>query len=110
VAILAASRVASRPVRTAEVVVPGCRLTADFAGPALSLTSRSRGEPVRTEAIQLDPADSLGAEITAFLASVAGGAPALVDGRAGLDAVRVADMILTAIARRASSPKGDGHS
>ena len=107
VAVLAASRVAAVPVRTAEVVVPGCRLTADFAAPALSLTSRSGSEPARTEAIPLAPADNLASEITAFLASVGSGAPTLVDGPAGLDAVRVADMILAAIARRAASPKGD---
>ena len=83
IAVLAASRVAAEPVRTAEVVVPGCRLTADFAAPALSLTSRSGSEPARTEAIPLAPADNLGAEITAFLASVGTGAPTLVDGPAG---------------------------
>jgi len=108
VATLAASRVAARPVRTAEVVMPGCRLTADFAGPGLSLISHADGGPIDNEAIPLAPADNLAAEIAAFLGSVATGAAAPVDGRAGLDAVQVADMILSAIAQRAVTPSLNG--
>jgi predicted dehydrogenase len=108
VATLAASRVAARPLRTAEVVMPGCRLTADFAGPGLSLTSRAEGAASENETIALASADNLAAEITAFLHSIETGAAAQVDGRAGLDAVQVADMILSAIARRSVSPSFNG--
>jgi predicted dehydrogenase len=106
VATLSASRAAARPVRIAEVVMPGCRLTADFAAPALSITRAGDAEAIEDETIPLVATDNLGAEIRAFLASVGGGGPALVDGRAGLDAVHVADLILSAIARRGTSSMG----
>jgi predicted dehydrogenase len=108
VATLVASRVAARPVRTAEVIMSGCRLTADFAAPGLSVTSHAEGGPIENETIPLASADNLAAEIKAFLGSIETGATATVDGRAGLDAVQVADMILAAIARRAVSPSLNG--
>ena len=53
----------------------------------------------------LAAADNLGSEISAFLESVRNGAPPPVDGMAGLDAMKVADMILAAISRgQISSP------
>jgi predicted dehydrogenase len=89
-------------------VASGCRLTADFAAPGLSVTSHAEGGPIENETIPLASADNLAAEIKAFLGSIETGATATVDGRAGLDAVQVADMILAAIARRAVSPSVNG--
>jgi predicted dehydrogenase len=108
VATLAASRVAARAVRTAEVIMPGCRFTADFAAPSLSMTGHAESGPVESRTIPLVSADNLAAEIAAFLGSIETGASAFVDGRAGLDAVRVADMILSAIARRAAGSPLNG--
>ncbi len=108
VATLAASRVAARPVRACEVVMPGSRITADFAGPGLSITAHDGSAPVRSETVALAAADNLAAELAAFVGSVATGSPAIVDGRAGLDAVAVADMILAAIARRSATAPAPG--
>ncbi len=104
VATLMASRVATSPARTAVVTEAGKRYAADLGGPSLTVIS-GEGAAALVEAIPLAPGDNLGAEIAGFLESVRTGHPPLVDGRAGLDAVRVADMILAAIAgRRVSAP------
>jgi predicted dehydrogenase len=71
---------------------------ADLGGPSLTFTASGR-----TEQIPVAPADNLGAEIAAFLGSVAGGPPPLVDGRAGRDAVAAAEMIIAAVPRGAEA-------
>ena len=105
VATLAASRVAAVGERTVTVGEPGRRLTADLTAQTLAVTSRGgEGLPV-SEVATFDPADNLAAEIDVFLASIRTGKPPEVDGRAGLDAMKVADMILAAISRgRVSHP------
>jgi predicted dehydrogenase len=55
----------------------------------------SAGEPGTRE---FGEADNLAAEIAAFLHSVATGSQPMVDGRAGIDALKVAEMIRAAIA------------
>ena len=105
VAKLSASRVADKPKRTLRVEEPGRAYIADLGGPSLSVTAGGS-----TESIPVAPADNLGAEIAAFLDSVATGSPPLVDGRAGLAAVAVAEMILAAISRTRASPSPNGDS
>jgi predicted dehydrogenase len=105
VASLSASRVALKPLRMMSVVTPGRCLIADFAGPSLAIVARASatldGAPggVASETIALPATDNLGDEIAAFLDSVRTGRRPLVDGTAGLDVMRVADMILQSIAR-----------
>ena len=98
-AILSASRVAAKSERTVSVAGAGRQLIADLAAPSLTIISGEAGG-VAAETIALDAQDNLAAEIAAFLDSVASGKPPIVDGRAGLDALKVADMILAAIAGR----------
>ncbi len=104
IAKLSASRVAEKSKRVLRVEEPGSVFVADLGGPSLSVTAGDR-----TETIPIASADNLGAEIAAFLDSVATGKPPLVDGKAGLDAVVAAEMILAAIARSRSTsfPNGD---
>lgn len=93
VATLSASRVAGTAERSLTVSEAGRRLRADLA--AQTLTVMPESEQPETHA--LSPADNLAAEIAAFLDSAATGARPMVDGRAGLEALRVAEMIRTAV-------------
>jgi predicted dehydrogenase len=97
IATLSASRVAERSERKLVVSEPGHTYTADLAAPALLVASRTSwgSEP---EVIALASRDNLAAEIDGFLRCVAGRLVPLVDGRAGLAAVEVAERIQAAIA------------
>lgn len=94
VASLSASRVAAEAERTLTVVETGCRLEADLSRQTLTVTPQS-GNP-RTH--ELGPADNLAAEIAAFLHAAATGNRPMVDGRAGLEALRIAEIIRAAVA------------
>jgi predicted dehydrogenase len=98
-ATLAASRVAPKGERTMAIAEPGRYLVADFAAPSLSVIARGEGASmeVRREQIPLIPSDNLAAEIGGFLDCVANGTAPLVDGRAGLAALTIAERILAAI-------------
>ena len=78
---------------------PDRYLVADFAAPSLCGDRPRRAAPaeVRREIVALVPTDNLGAEIGGFLDCVADGSTPLVDGRAGLAALAVAERILAAI-------------
>jgi predicted dehydrogenase len=108
VATLATSRVAAAPERTIAVTEPGRRLMADLAKPELTIVSAAAGGGVAEERIALDRLDNLAAEVDAFLASVASGAPPQVDGRAGLDALKLAEAILDAAGDPAAPPVFSG--
>ena len=96
VATLSASRSATENQRQLTVTEPGLTYVADLAVPTLSV--RSRAGHAAAEMIPLTPHDNLGAEIAAFLDSVASGAPPMVDGRAGVAALAIAERIRAAIA------------
>jgi len=109
VATLATSRVAAAAERTVAVTEPGRRLMADLAKPELTIVSGAREGGIAEERIVLDKGDNLRAEVDAFLTSVAMGTPPQVDGRAGLDALKLAEAILEAVAsRRAALPVPHG--
>jgi predicted dehydrogenase len=95
-ATLSASRSAPENRRQITVTEPGTVYVADLAGPTLAI--RSRASHAVTEMVPLTPRDSLGAQIAAFLDSVANGTPPLVDGRAGAAALSIAERIQAAIA------------
>ncbi len=97
VATLAASRVAPAAERTIAVTEAGRRLVANLAAPELTILAAADGA-IAPERIALPPSDNLAAEIDAFLTSVRAGTPPPVDGQAGLDALKLADAILAAIA------------
>jgi predicted dehydrogenase len=92
-ATLSASRVAAAGERSLTVSETGRRLRADLSAQTLTVTPES-GKP---EPHTLAPADNLAAEIAAFLESAATGARPMVDGRAGLEALKVAEMIRAAV-------------
>ena len=96
VATLSASRSAAENRRLLTVTEPGTIYIADLAGPTLVVKPRTGRDEAET--IALTPRDNLGAQIAAFLDSVATGAPPLVDGRAGAAAVAIAERIQAAIA------------
>jgi predicted dehydrogenase len=108
VATLATSRTASAAERTIAVTEPGRRLMADLAGAQLTIVSAAEGGGIAEERITLDKADNLAAEVDAFLTSVASGARPAVDGRAGLDALKLAEAILEAAGNRTAPPVFSG--
>jgi predicted dehydrogenase len=78
-------------------VTDGLRVfAADLSAPALAVAERRSDEPAAM--VGFPPHDNLGAEIAAFLNSVATGATPEADGRAGLAAVEVAERIRASIA------------
>ena len=105
VATLRASRVARAVERVIRVHEPDRAITADLANRTVSV---SRLAPEKgalknfvTETIEVTPRDALGAEIASFIDGVATRTCLGVDGRAGLDALVVADVIRSEIASSA---------
>ncbi len=94
VASLSASRVAAEGERTLTVSETGRRLVADLSRQTLTVSPDSGP----SEDQDFGAADNLAAEISAFLDSIASGAEPVVDGRAGLEALKVAEMIRSAVA------------
>jgi predicted dehydrogenase len=106
VATLAASRVAPRGERKLFVSEPQRHFCADLAGPSLTEFSAGRDGGL-SETVELPPSDNLQREIAAFLDSVANRKPAVVDGKAGLDALAVAERIVAAIAAQRVQQKNE---
>jgi predicted dehydrogenase len=96
IATLSVSRVAEDSERKLTITEPDTVFSADLAMPSLSFVGRRVAHAVPVP-IVLPRRDSLGAEIAAFLKSVATGTPPEVDGRAGLAALEVAERIQGAI-------------
>jgi len=94
VASLSASRVAAEAERTLTVSETGRSLKADLSRQTLTVTPDS-GEG---STHHFAPPDNLAAEIAAFLDAVATDRQPVVDGRAGLEALKVAEMIRAAVA------------
>jgi predicted dehydrogenase len=97
IATLSASRVATENERMLTITEPDTTYAADLSGPSLAITRR-RVSGASAEAMALSSHDNLGAEIDAFLNSVATGASPEVDGRVGLAALEIAERIRAAIA------------
>ncbi|MCX5515260.1 Gfo/Idh/MocA family protein [Kaistia algarum] len=100
---LSASRVAERTERAIRLVEPDRYWTADMAERTVSSFSRTAGLDSR-EAFSVPPSDNLALEIDSFLDAVATTSRPLVDGKAGLDALMVAEAILRSIAATAPAP------
>ena len=96
VATLAVSRVASAAERTLAVTEDGRRLMADLGRTELAVVTAAPGGGITDERVPLTRSDNLAAEVDAFLASVSAGTNPPVDGRAGLDALKLAEAILAA--------------
>lgn len=100
-ASLSASRVAERTERMIRVVEPGRLWTADLAARTVASHRRREAADSREE-VTIPPSDNLALEIASFLDAVATRSRPVVDGRAGLDALMVAEAILGCI--NAASP------
>lgn len=101
VATLRASRVAPAVDRVIRVNEADRTLVADLARRTLSVSRQTGGQGVdgfKTETVEVAPRDALGAEIAAFIDGVTTKGPGGVDGRAGLDALIVAERIRAEIA------------
>jgi len=112
VAHLHASRIADRSERTIKVVEADRYWSADLA--ARTVASFPRGHAVLAQdEIAVPQTDNLALEIDSFLDSIAGARRPVVDGKAGLDALVVADLIIQRIgqAKRPASSVliGDSH-
>lgn len=98
VAALSASRVAAMGERSLTVSEAGRRLRADLSAQTLTVTPEN-GKP---ETLALGSADNLAAEIANFLEAIETETEPLVTGRAGLEALKVADMIRAAVSAEQS--------
>jgi predicted dehydrogenase len=97
IATLSASRVAETGERRIVVTEPATVFAGDLG--RTSLTALSRGQRgAEPTTVPVESRDALGAEITAFLASVRAGAAPDVDGAAGLAALEIAERIQASIA------------
>lgn len=94
VASLSASRVAAEGERSLTVHETGRRLRADLTEQTL-LVEPEAGE-AKTHAFEA--VDNLAAEIAAFLHSISTETKPIVDGEAGRDALKVAEMVRSAVA------------
>lgn len=97
VATLRASRVAPAVDRVIRVNEADRAVVADLARRTLSV-SRDGRDGFKTQTVEVAPHDALGAEIAAFIDGVTTNGPGGVDGRAGLDALVVAERIRAEIA------------
>lgn len=97
---LSASRVAASPGRAITVVEAGRSYMVDLTTRTLStFTAEGHGQ----QSVDVPAADSLGLEIAAFLAAVAGGENRGVGGGAAVAALMVAEAIRDAASRNPSS-------
>jgi predicted dehydrogenase len=96
IATISVSRVAEGIERKFRVTEPDTLFTADLSVPSLSFVGRRVPHAVPVPVV-LPYRDNLGAEISAFLKSVATGGVPDVDGRAGLAALEVVERIQRAI-------------
>ncbi len=97
IATLSASRIAAEGERSLTITEPNTVYAADLSVPSLTTTSR-RVPGATAVPVPLVARDNLGAEIDAFLSSIATGTPPVVDGNAGLAALDIAERIRAAIA------------
>ena len=99
VANLTASRVSLKTERSLRVFEPDCYVQADLVKRSVVIRRRGQGEMfpgipnIEEERQEFGEADSLAAEIAAFVEAVRHGGPIVVTGEAGRDAVRAAQMI-----------------
>ncbi|MCX5493467.1 Gfo/Idh/MocA family oxidoreductase [Kaistia dalseonensis] len=111
-AYLAASRISDRSERMIKVVDAERYWMADLAARTITSFGRNAGFDNRDE-ISVPPSDNLALEIDSFLQAVASKSRPVVDGKAGLDALTVADMIIRRIAEKprqaAASAIGGAH-
>jgi predicted dehydrogenase len=84
--------------RSLTVSEAGRRLRADLSAQTLTVTPEN-GKP---ETLALGSADNLAAEIANFLEAIETETEPLVTGRAGLEALKVADMIRAAVSAEQS--------
>ena len=104
IATLSASRVARESERRVAITEPNTAWAADLSVPSLTMVSRRVPGAVPSP-VPLALHDNLGAEIGAFLNSVATGARPDVDGAAGLAALEIAERIGAAIAEGEGQPR-----
>ena len=104
VANVVASRVSEKTIRRIRVFQPSGYLSLDFVAQTLDLAYRrtvagaERPEIVR-ERIQVEPVKPLDRELEAFVDCVRTSRPPLVDGRVGLEALKVALEVQSTISR-----------
>lgn len=100
IANLTASRVSRKSQRSLCIFQTDSYLAADFKKQSLRLCRKKAGRGasaspgIKTERIEIEPADALQAEINAFLNSVRSGDPPVVNGHAGLQALQTATEVL----------------
>ena len=105
VANITASRVSHKIERSLRVFQPGSYVVCDFVSHRI-FTYTIDGEPgkvslddIASEMIEVPRSDSLASEIDEFLTCVRGRTRPTVDGRAGFEAVRIAEQVNDSIQR-----------
>jgi predicted dehydrogenase len=80
-------------MRKIRIFQPDTYISIDFAKKAVDIFTLSRDRKIGHRKIDISEADALESEIRSFVDAVKGRADVVVDGRAGLNAIRVAHMI-----------------
>lgn len=97
VASFTASRVAPMLTRRMHLVQEGATMAVDFAALTFDICRGSHGQPPVVDSQKFEKTDALLSEIESFLRSVGEGQKTAVTGRAGTEALRLAEKILETI-------------
>ena len=114
VANITASRVSHKVERSLRVFQPGSYLVCDFVTHRI-FTYTTKGEPgkkgldgIASKVIEVPREDSLANEIEEFLSCVRNRTRPTVDGRAGVEAVRIAEQVNDSIQRHLMNANQSG--
>lgn len=114
VANITASRVSHKVERSLRVFQPGSYLVCDFVSHRI-FTYTTKGEPgkkgldaIASKVIEVPREDSLANEIEEFLSCVRNRTRPTVDGRAGVEAVRIAEQVNDSIQRHLMNANQSG--
>ncbi|HEX4926334.1 MAG TPA: Gfo/Idh/MocA family oxidoreductase [Bdellovibrionales bacterium] len=97
VASFTASRVAPSLIRRMHLVQEGSTIAVDFASLTYDICRARVGEPPAVESQKFEKTDALLAEVESFLRAVGDGQKIAVTGRAGTEALRLAEKIVELI-------------
>jgi predicted dehydrogenase len=116
VANITASRVSHKVERSLRVFQPGKYLVCDFVTHRIFVYT-AKGDPgknglgaIASEVIEVPREDSLANEIDEFLSCVRNRTRPTVDGRAGVEAVRIAEQVNDSIQRHLTNAHRDATS
>lgn len=97
IASFTASRIAPSLIRRMHLVQEGSTLAVDFSQNIFEISNATKNAPPVVQSQKFDKADPLFSEVESFVTSVQKRQKAVVSGRAGLEALRLAEKVLETI-------------